>query len=182
MLEILQTTLFGERTVREMIRRARSRLKASRQEPQREAKLHQQLAQAEEEARRLVKAVAAGALVDDLTGAMCEVEARRLRLREELEAETNDSADALDVIPGLVQRAMTDLRVMLEGGQTQAVRLAVSRMIASIEVKGAEVPERKLLEPRLYLHGNLPGLLTLAAEKSTELVAGAGFEPATSGL
>ena len=182
MLEILQTTLFGERTVQEMIRRARSRLKASRQGPQREAKLQKELAQADEEARRLVRAVAAGALVDDLTEAMREVEARRTRLQEELEAETTDSVEALDVIPGLVQRAMTDLRVMLEGGQTQAVRRAVSRMITSIEVKGAAVPERKLLEPRLYLHGNLPGLLTLAAEESTRVVAGAGFEPATSGL
>ncbi len=182
MLEILQTTLFGEKTMQEMIRRARSRLKASRQGPQREAKLQKELAQADEEARRLVRAVAAGALVDDLTEAMREVEARRKRLREDLEAETTDSVEALDVIPGLVQRAMTDLRVMLEGGQTQAVRRAVSRMITSIEVKGAEVPERKLLEPRLYLHGNLPGLLALAAEKSTRVVAGAGFEPATSGL
>ncbi len=182
MLEILQTTLFSDRTVQEMIRRARSRLKASRQEPQREAKLHEHLAQAEEEARRLVKAVAAGALVDDLTEAMHEVEARRQRLREELEAETSDSGEALDMIPDLVQHAVADLGIMLEGGQTQAVRRAVSRMITRIEVKGAEVPEHKLLEPRLYLHGNLPGLLTLAAEKSTKLVAGAGFEPATSGL
>ena len=175
LLEILQTTLFGEKTVKEMIRRARSKLKASRQEPQQKAKLHQELAQADEEARRLVKAVTAGALVDDLTEAMREVEARRKRLREELAAETNDSVEALDVIPGLVQRAVADLSVMLEGGQTQAVRRAVSRMITRIEVKGAAVPERKLLEPRLHLHGNLPGLLTLAAEKSTKLVAGAGY-------
>ena len=182
MLEILQTTLFNEKTVEEMVRRARSRLKASRHAPQREAKLHQQLAQAEEEARRLVKAVTAGVLVDDLTEALREVEARRQRLREELETQTNDSADALDVIPGLVQRAVADLSLMLEGGQTQAMRRAVSRMITRIEVKGAAIPERKLLEPRLYLHGNLPGLLTLAAGKSTKVVAGAGFEPATSGL
>ncbi len=174
-LELLQTALFSEKTVQEMIRRARSRLKASRREPRRAEKLHEQLAQAEEEARRLVKAVAAGALVDDLTEAMREVEARRTRLQEELEAETTDSAEALDVIPGLVQRAMTDLRVMLEGGQTQAVRRAVSRMITNIEVKGAEIPGRKRPEPRLYLHGNLPGLLTLAAGKSTKLVAGACY-------
>jgi hypothetical protein len=139
--------------------------------------VHQQLAQAEEEARRLVKAVAAGALVDELTEAMREVEARRKRLREELEAETSDGGEALDMIPGLVQRAVADLGIMLEGGQTQAVRRAVSRVITRIEVKGAEVPERKLLEPRLYLHGNLPGLLTLATEESTKLVAGAGFGP-----
>ena len=31
------------------------------------------------------------------------------------------------------------------------------------------------MQPRLYLHGNLPGLLTLAAEESAKLVAGAGF-------
>ena len=31
------------------------------------------------------------------------------------------------------------------------------------------------IRTRLYLHGNLPGLLTLAAEESTRLVAGAGF-------
>jgi hypothetical protein len=31
------------------------------------------------------------------------------------------------------------------------------------------------MQPRLYLHGNLPGLLTLAAEESTKLVAGAGL-------
>ena len=122
-----------------------------------------------------MKAVAAGALVDDLTEAMREVEARRKRLREELETQTSDSVEALDVIPGLIQRAMTDLRIMLEGGQTQAVRQAVSRMITRIEVKGAAVPERKLLEPRLYLHGNLPGLLTLAAEKSTRAAVGACY-------
>jgi len=175
MLEILQTTLFGEKAVQEMIRRARRRLKASRQEPQREVKLHQELAEAEEEARRLVRALRAGALLDDLTEAMREVEARRQRLREELEAKTSDSGEALNMIPGLVQSAVADLGVMLEGGQTQAVRRAVSRMITRIEVKGAAVPERKLLEPRLYLHGNLPGLLTLAAEKSTKLVAGACY-------
>ena len=42
-------------------------------------------------------------------------------------------------------------------------------------MKGCAVPERKLLEPRLYLHGNLPGLLTFAAGESTKVVAGAGF-------
>jgi hypothetical protein len=57
----------------------------------------------------------------------------------------------------------------------QAVRWEVYRMITSIEVKGAAVPERELLEPRLYLHGNLPGLLTLAAERSTRAVAGQDF-------
>ena len=46
-------------------------------------------------------------------------------------------------------------------------------MTTRTEVEGGVAPERKLLEPRLYLHGNLPGLLTLAAEKSTKLVAGA---------
>ena len=106
---------------------------------------------------------------------MREVEARRKRLREELAAETNDSVEALDVIPGLIQRAVADLRIMLEGGQTQAVGRAVSRIVSRIEVKGTEVPGRKLLEPRLYLHGNLPGLLALAAGKSTKLVAEAGF-------
>jgi hypothetical protein len=54
----------------------------------------------------------------------------------------------------------------------QVARRAVCRMTTSVEVKGAEVPGRKRLEPRLYLHGNLPGLVTLAAEKSTKLVAG----------
>ncbi len=181
-LEILQTTLFESRSVDEVIRRARAKLRATRQGPEREAKLQQQLAQADREARRLVKAVAAGALVADLTEAMREVEIRRARLRQELETRSNDGAGALDVIPGLVQRAVADLGTMLEGGQTQAVRRAVSRMITRIEVKGAEVPGRKRPEPRLYLRGNLPGLLTLAAEKSTKLVAGAGFEPATSGL
>ena len=102
-------------------------------------------------------------------------ETRRKRLQEELEAEKDDGTDAFDLIPGLIQRAVADLRIMLEGGQTQAVRQAVSRIISRIEVKGAAVPERKLLEPRLYLHGNLPGLLTLANEKSTRVVAGAGF-------
>jgi hypothetical protein len=72
---------------------------------------------------------------------------------------------------------LADLRVMLEGGQMQAVRRAVSRMITSIEVKGAAVPERKLLEPRLCLHGNLAGLLALAAGKSARVVAGVGFVP-----
>jgi len=76
-----------------------------------------------------------------------------------------------------VQQATADLRVMLDGGQTQAVRRAVSRMISRIEVKGAKVPGRKLLGPRLYLHGSLSGLLTLAAEKSTRVVAEAGFLP-----
>jgi hypothetical protein len=113
--------------------------------------------------------------VDDLTEAMREVEARRQRLREKLETQTDGGGDALDSIPGLVQGAMADLRIMLEGGQTPVVRRAVSRMISRIEVKGAAVPERKLLEPRLYLRGNLPGLLALAAERSAELGAGAGF-------
>jgi site-specific DNA recombinase len=175
MLDILQTTLFDEETVQEMLRRARSRLKGERRGQDHEEMLHQQLAQADAEARRLVRAIQAGALVGELTASMREVEARRKRLQEELDAAADGGSEALDVVPELVQQATTDLRVMLEGGQTQAVRRAVSRMITRIDVKGAKVPGRKLLEPRLYLHGNLPGLLTFAAEKSTKVVAGAGF-------
>jgi hypothetical protein len=58
---------------------------------------------------------------------------------------------------------------------TKAVRWAVSRMIPRMEVKGADVPERTLLEPRLHLHGHVPDLRTFAAGKSTELAGAAGF-------
>jgi hypothetical protein len=108
---------------------------------------------------------------------MQEVEARRQRLREELDAVTGDNADGADAVPGLVKSALADLRVMIDAGEMRSVRRAMSRMVKRIDVKGAQVPGRKRPEPRLYLHGNLPGLLMLVPEKARKQVAGAHHLP-----
>jgi DNA invertase Pin-like site-specific DNA recombinase len=128
--------------------------------------LRNQLARTEKEIQNLVKAIARGRLVDELTEEMDATEARRDRLRQEITAAAGtDLPAALSVLPATVRRVVSDLPRMLAAGQVEQVRSALSRLVGKIEVHGEERPRRKRPGAVLVLRGNLEAVLELAGQK-----------------
>jgi hypothetical protein len=128
--------------------------------------LRNQLARTEKEIQNLVKAIARGRLVDELTEEMDATEARRDRLRQEITAAAGtDLPAALSVLPATVRRIVSDLPRMLAAGQVEQVRSALSRVVGKIEVHGEERPRRKRPGAVLVLRGNLEAVLELAGQK-----------------
>ncbi len=128
--------------------------------------LKRKLSDAQAEIQRLVKAIAAGTLVEDLTAAMEAAEARRDRLRQEIAAaEGAELPAALHVLPATIRRLVSDLPRMLAAGQLEPVKSALTRLVGKIEVQSEEAPGRKRPGAVLVLRGNLEAALDLASEK-----------------
>ncbi len=128
--------------------------------------LRSELAQAEKEIGNLVKAIARGRLVDELTEEMDAAEARRNRLRQEIAiAEGTDLPAALNVLPATVRRIVSDLPGMLAAGQVEQVKSALKRLVGKIEVHGEPRPRRKRPGAVLVLRGNLEAVLQMAEQK-----------------
>jgi site-specific DNA recombinase len=128
--------------------------------------LREQLAGAEGEIRNLVKAIARGALVDDLADGMRAAETRRDRLRQEIAAaEGANLPDAFLVLPSTIRKMVSDLPRMLAAGQMDHVKSTLKRLVGKIEVHGEEVPGRKRPGAVLVLPGYLDAILRLAEQK-----------------
>ena len=130
--------------------------------------LRNELARIETEIRNLVKAIARGRLVEELTEEMDAAEARRDRLRQEIAvAEGTDLPAALNVLPATVRQIVSDLPRMLAAGQVEQVKSAMTRLVGKIEVTGEERPGRKRPGAVLVLRGSLEALLQLTGKVTT---------------
>lgn len=81
-----------------------------------------------------------------------------------------------DAVPDVVHTYVGDLRLLIEGGQLEQVKRALTHLVSRIEVDGVPVEGRKRLQARLILHGNLQGVLELVREKARLVVAPSGFD------
>ena len=70
----------------------------------------------------------------------------------------------IDVLPAAVRKIVSDLRGMLEAGQTEKVKSALSRLVTSVEVHEDPRPGRKRPGAKLLLRGNLEALLQMSGK------------------
>jgi len=122
----------------------------------------------ETEIERLVEALKAGVLVEDIRREIEQAEARRATLRAELaQAERRGDLSALKSLPATLSQIVSGLRGLAEKGRVNSVRSVLTRVVERIEVTGERVEGRKRPVPILLLRGDLRAALRLAAEKST---------------
>ena len=143
-------------------RRQRTKRKSS------EEQLRSQLADAEAETQRLVQWIAKGKLVEDLEKQMEAAEARRDYLRSELaRARAATPSVGVDTLPTEVRKIVSDLRGMLDAGQIEKVKSALSRLVTRIEVHEDPRPGKKRPGAKLLLRGSLEALLQMTRKVTT---------------
>ena len=151
-----------EQAVRERLAEARRR---RAQQTTTEGQLRRQLAEVDVQISRLVQWIAKGKLVEDLEAQMVAAEARRDHLRQELaRARAAEPATGIDVLPSAVRKIVSDLRGMLEAGQTEKMKSALSRLVSSIEVHEDPRPGWKRPGAKLVVRGSLEALLQMTGQ------------------
>ena len=130
-----------------------------------EGQLRANLGEVEAQIGRLVQWIAKGKLVEDLEAQMVAAEARRDHLRQELaRARAAEPATGIDVLPSAVRKIVSDLRGMLEAGQTEKMKSALSRLVSSIEVHEDPRPGWKRPGAKLVVRGSLEALLQMTGQ------------------
>jgi multidrug efflux pump subunit AcrA (membrane-fusion protein) len=172
-LDLLEPLFCDEEVLARLEDAVRKRLaQARRQRAQRrteEQQLQSQLADAEAQIRRLVQWIARGKLVEDLESQMMAAEARRDHLRRELaQARAAKPPAGVDMLPTAVRKIVSDLRGMLEAGQVEQVKSALSRLVTSIEVHEDPRLGRKRPGAKLEVKGNLQALLQMSGEVTSD--------------
>ncbi len=136
---------------------------------------------------RIVDAIAEGMFHPSMKSKMDGLEARKAELETQLAAETDEPPVMLH--PGLADRYRAEVAKLSEALGNSATRAEATSIIRSLLTEIRLIPEEKTLAVELV--GELAGLLSLgrdetttprsgnATGRSTSLVAGAGFEPAT---
>jgi len=168
-LDLLEPLFCSEMVLERVVREVKKRLADARKRraagQSAEAQLKSQLAEVEQEISRLVGWIAKGKLVEDLERQMTAAEIRRDHLRREL-ARTREisSPPGVDVLPDAVRRIVSDLRQMLEAGQVEKVKSALSRLVNRIEVHEDPRPGWKRPGAKLVLRGNLEAMLQLTGK------------------
>jgi hypothetical protein len=72
------------------------------------------------------------------------------------------------MLPAAVRKIVSNLRGMLEAGQTEKVKSALSRLVTSIEVYQDPRPGRKRPGAKLLVRGNLEALLQMSGKVTSD--------------
>jgi site-specific DNA recombinase len=128
--------------------------------------LRDQLAEAEAEIQRLVKAIKQGVLVEELTEEMRAAQVRRDHLHQEIQATQGTGLPpGLAVLPDAVRQIVTDLPRMLAAGQMEKVKSVLKRLVGQIEVHEDAEPGEKRPGATLVYNGQMQGVLELVGKK-----------------
>ena len=137
----------------------------------------------DEELKRVTDAIVAVGISDTLADRLKELEAERTRLQDEISIQPEKEALVPEQIPdfGARWRNLVSNLGDLQGEDTSAARDALRGLLGTITLHptGDHLEaELRLEAKRLALMASLSG----SQINSENLVAGAGFEPATFGL